>query len=242
MSGKSSKKRIVLVTGANRGLGRGTAEALAERGDRVIFVARKKDSLKEIVGNLLKKDLDVASEECDVSQSAKLPAFCQHILKDYGRVDVLINNAGIFIDNQDDASASILKLKPETITKTLTTNSVAPFLLSQGFLPSMKENGYGRIVNVSSGMGQLGDMNGSYGAYRMSKTALNAVTRVFAAEGAGHGILVNSICPGWVKTDMGGAGATRSLKEGIFGILWAANLENDGPTGGFFRDGKSIPW
>lgn len=125
---------------ANRGLGRGTAEALAERGDRVIFVARKRDSLKEIVGNLLKKDLDVAAEECDVSQSTKLPAFCQHILKDYGR-----------------------------------------------------------IVNVSSGMGQLGDMNAGYGA-------------------------------------------TRSLKEGIFGILWAANLENDGPSGGFFRDGKSIPW
>lgn len=235
-----SKKRIVLVTGANRGLGLAAAQELASQGDRVILVARKKDSLKETMANLMKQELDVAAEELDVSQTAKISSFCFEILKSYGRVDVLINNAGIFIDDGDDKGASILKTRPETILKTLTVNTVAPFMLAQGFFPSMKENGYGRIVNVSSGMGQLSEMNGSYAAYRMSKTALNTVTKVFAAEAAGSDILVNSVCPGWVKTDMGGAGATRSLKEGIFGMIWAANLKEGGPTGGFFRDGKKI--
>lgn len=236
----SSKQRIVLVTGANRGLGRAAAEALALQGDRVIFVARKKDSLKEIIADLMKKDLDVAAEELDVSQTAKIPGFCHDILKSYGRVDVLINNAGIFIDNGDDKGASIMKTRPDTIVKTFTTNTLAPFMLCQGFLASMKDHGYGRIVNVSSGMGQLSEMAGSYAGYRMSKTALNTVTKVFAAEVAGTDILVNSVCPGWVKTDMGGAGATRSVKEGISGILWAANLKKGDPTGGFFRDGKPI--
>lgn len=235
-----SKKRIVLVTGANRGLGRAAAEELAFKGDRVILVARKKESLNPIVAGLLKKELDVAAEELDVSQTANIPSFCHDILKNYGRVDVLINNAGIFIDNGDDKGASIMKTRPETILKTFTTNTLAPFMLSQGFLPSMKENGYGRIVNVSSGMGGLAEMAGSYAGYRISKTALNTVTRVFAAEAAGSDILVNSVCPGWVKTDMGGAGATRSLKEGVAGILWAANLNAGGPTGGFFRDGKPL--
>lgn len=235
-----SKKRIVLITGANRGLGKATAEEMAKAGDRVILVARKKDSLKEIITNLMKQDLDVAAEELDVSQTSKIPAFCHDILKNYGRVDVLINNAGIFIDDGDDKGASIMKTRPDTIIKTFTVNTVAPFLLSQGFLPSMKENGYGRIVNVSSGMGQLSEMNGSYASYRISKTAVNAVTKVFAAEAAGSDILVNSVCPGWVRTDMGGAGATRSLKEGISGIIWAADLKAGGPTGGFFRDGKKL--
>lgn len=235
-----SKTRIVLVTGANRGLGKATAEEMAAKGDRVILVARRKDSLKEIIANLLKNDLDVAAEELDVSQTAKIPGFCFDILRNYGRVDVLINNAGIFIDDGDDKGASIMKTRPETILKTFTTNTLAPFMLCQGFLPSMKENGYGRIVNVSSGMGGLTEMNGSYAAYRISKTALNAVTKVFAAEAAGSDILVNSVCPGWVKTDMGGAGANRSIKEGISGIIWAANLKAGSPSGGFFRDGKVL--
>jgi NAD(P)-dependent dehydrogenase (short-subunit alcohol dehydrogenase family) len=114
--------------------------------------------------------------------------------------------------------------------------------MCQAFLPLMKKNDYGRVVNVSSGMGQLNDMGGAWPAYRISKTALNALTRIFAAELAGTNVKVNSVCPGWVRTAMGGRSATRSLQEGAAGIVWAATIEDDGPTGGFFRDGERIEW
>jgi NAD(P)-dependent dehydrogenase (short-subunit alcohol dehydrogenase family) len=160
-------------------------------------------------------------------------------------LDILVNNAGVFLDihgNEDAGGASVFNASLETLTATLKTNLYGPLLLAQELTPLMKQQHYGRIVNISSGMGQLSEMEGKSPAYRISKTALNALTRILAAETQGYNILVNSICPGWVRTDMGGPQAERTVEQGVSGIIWAATLPNDGPTGGFFRDGQPIPW
>ena len=122
----------------------------------------------------------------------------------------------------------------------LATNLIGPFLLCQTLIPLMQ--GRGRVVNVSSGMGQLSEMGGGFPAYRMSKAGLNALTRIFARELEGTGVKVNAVCPGWVRTDMGGAGAARSVEEGVATTVWLATLPDDGPSGGLFRDRKPIPW
>ncbi len=126
--------------------------------------------------------------------------------------------------------------------QTMETNVYGPYLLCQALVPLMKKNNYGRIVNISSGLGQLNDMGGGYPAYRMSKTAINVITRILAAELAGTNILVNSMCPGWVKTRMGGEGATRSVEEGADTAVWLSTLPDGGPTGKIFRDRKEVPW
>ena len=142
----------------------------------------------------------------------------------------------------DPRGSRVLDSKLETWRETLTTNVFGPLMLIQALAPLMKKNGYGRIVNVSSGQGQLSDMGAGTPAYRVSKTALNALTRTVAAELTGSGVLVNSMCPGWVRTDMGGAGAPRSVEQGADTAVWLATLPGGGPTGGFFRDRKPIPW
>lgn len=236
-------KKVAVVTGASRGLGYATSEALARMGYKVIMAMRNPEKAQAEINKLKMKDLDVTPMKLDTSNEKSIDSFHQQLLREGGVVDVLVNNAGIFIDNEDGGDESVFKTKSSTIQKTFTTNTLGPFLLIQKILPIMIDGGYGRIVNVSSGMGQLSDMNADYAAYRMSKTALNVVTRVFSQEAEGHGdILVNSICPGWVKTDMGGKGAARTIEQGIKGIVWAATLPKGGPTGGFFRDGERIDW
>ena len=130
----------------------------------------------------------------------------------------------------------------DTLRRAMETNVYGPLLLCQALIPLMKKNNYGRIVNMSSGMGQLSDMNGFYPGYRVSKTSLNAITRILTDELLQSNILVNSMCPGWVKTDMGGAGATREVEEGADTAIWLATLPDNGPRGKFFRDRKEIPW
>ncbi|HWU43164.1 MAG TPA: SDR family NAD(P)-dependent oxidoreductase [Bdellovibrio sp.] len=236
-------KKIAIVTGAHRGLGYATSEALAQRGFKVIMAMRNLDQAQKEINALKIKDLDVVAMKLDVSQEKSINDFAEAFRREYGGVvDVLVNNAGIFIDNEDGGDNSVFKTKLTTIQKTFATNTVGPFLLTQKLFPLMKQEGYGRIVNVSSGMGQLGEMNNNYAAYRISKTALNVVTKVFAAESGSEDILVNSICPGWVRTDMGGPNAARSIDQGIKGIVWAATLPKGGPNGGFFRDGEPISW
>ncbi|HEX7675520.1 MAG TPA: SDR family NAD(P)-dependent oxidoreductase [Bdellovibrio sp.] len=235
-------KKLAIVTGASRGLGYATSEALAQKGYKVIMGMRNPEKAQKQINTLKMKDLDVVAMKLDVSQEKSINEFAEAFRREYGYVDVLVNNAGIFIDDEDGGNSSVFKTKSSTIQKTFTTNTLGPFLLTQKIFPMMQAEGHGRIVNVSSGMGQLSDMNRGYAAYRMSKTALNVVTRVFAEEAKGEDVLVNSICPGWVKTDMGGQGADRSIDQGIKGILWAATLPKGGPTGGFFRDGERIEW
>jgi NAD(P)-dependent dehydrogenase (short-subunit alcohol dehydrogenase family) len=154
-----------------------------------------------------------------------------------------VNNAGISIDGEDSGDAdasSVMGAKVETLRRTMEVNVYGALRVTQALLPLMPKDG-ARIINVSSGMGQLSEMNGGWPAYRVSKTALNALTRIFADELKDTRIRVNSICPGWVKTDMGGAGATRTPQQGADTIVWLAT-EKDVPTGGFFRDRKPIPW
>jgi NAD(P)-dependent dehydrogenase (short-subunit alcohol dehydrogenase family) len=155
------------------------------------------------------------------------------------RIDILVNNAGILVDRR---GASVLDVPVETMRATFETNSYAPLQISQALVPLMRERGYGRIVNVSSGLGQLESIGDGTPAYRASKAALNVLTLMLAAATKGSGILVNSMCPGWVRTDMGGANATRSVEKGAETAVWLATLPDDGPTGGFFRDRKPIAW
>jgi NAD(P)-dependent dehydrogenase (short-subunit alcohol dehydrogenase family) len=235
-------KKVAIVTGASRGLGFATSEALARMGYKVIMAMRSPEKAQAEINKLKMKDLDVTAMKLDVASEKSIESFVNDFKRDVGALDVLVNNAGIFIDDEDGGNDSVFKTKSSTIQKTFTTNTLGPFLLTQKLLPMMIGDGYGRIVNISSGMGQLSEMNQAYAAYRISKTALNVVTKVFAEETKGQDILVNSVCPGWVKTDMGGKGAARTIEQGIKGIIWAATLPKGGPTGGFFRDGESLNW
>jgi NAD(P)-dependent dehydrogenase (short-subunit alcohol dehydrogenase family) len=235
--------RTALVTGANRGLGFEAVRQLARLGYRVLLAARDLGKA-EVTAKLLRdQNLDVLSLELDVASDAS----CAR-LKKIGTVDALVNNAGVMLESDENPlaagllSCSALDVAPALLHETFETNTLGAYRVIQALAPGMREHGYGRIVNVSSGLAQLNDMGGGYPAYRVSKTALNALTRIFAAELRGKGVLVNSVCPGWVKTDMGGPGALLSPEEGVRTIVWAATLPDDGPTGGFFRALKPIPW
>ena len=225
-------KRVALVTGGNRGLGLAACQELLKRDYEVVLTARD-----ETKGKKLASELGVHFLALDVSSPQSIDRVGPYLTHEFGRLDVLINNAGILPER-----GSAFDAKWEDFKLTVETNTYAPFLLCQKLVSLMKKNKYGRIVNVSSGMGQLKEMGGNYISYRVSKTALNAITKVFAEETRGTNILINSVCPGWVQTDMGGKEAARTLEQGVAGIIWAATLPDDGPTGGFYRDGKPLEW
>lgn len=244
MSDKNTKP-VAVVTGANRGLGLETARQLAKRDIRVIITSRNLNKGEMALEKLRAEGLDVLLQPLDVTSENSVADLGAFIHSRCGRVDILVNNAGVFLDShgsEEAGSASIFTASLETLTTTLKTNLYGPLLLAQELVPLMKQQHYGRIVNLSSGMGQLSEMEGKSPAYRISKTAINALTRILAAETQGFNILVNSVCPGWVRTDMGGPHAERNIEPGAAGIVWAATLPDDGPTGGFFRDGQPIPW
>jgi NAD(P)-dependent dehydrogenase (short-subunit alcohol dehydrogenase family) len=244
LNGKNSKP-VAVVTGANRGLGLETARQLAKRDIRVILTSRNAGKGEMALEKLLAEGLDVLFQPLDVTAESSIADLGAFIHSRCGRVDILVNNAGVFLDrhgSEDASAASVFNASLETLTATLKTNLYGPLLLAQELAPLMKQQRYGRIVNLSSGMGQLSEMEGRSPAYRISKTALNALTRILAAETQGYNILVNSVCPGWVRTEMGGPNAERTVEEGAAGIVWAATLPDDGPSGGVFRDGQPIPW
>ena len=232
-------KRLAVVTGGNRGIGYEICRQLARKGLRVVLTSRDPVKGGEARKKLEKEGLDVLNHPLDVTDQASVAAIVRYIESEYGRVDVLVNNAGILIDSR---STSVLREKEETFRTTLETNFFGALRMCQALVPLMQKNRYGRVVNLSSGLGQLHDMGDGTPAYRVSKTALNALTRMVAKAVEGDNILVNSICPGWVRTDMGGPGASRSVERGAETAAWLAMLPHDGPTGGFFRDKKPIPW
>lgn len=230
----NANKKIALVTGANRGLGLGVAEELARQRMHVILTSRgEKGKLK--ADELQAKGLDVEFRKLDLADEKSIQALFEGIQKDHGRVDVLINNGAILLDREQKADQKILQ-------ETLNTNAIGSYLMIDKFLPLMIQNRYGRIVNVSSGMGQLSAMSSDFPAYRISKAALNAVTLIFNAQKQIPEILINSVCPGWVKTDMGTDAAPLPLEAGVKSIVWGATLPPEGPSGGFFRHGKRLEW
>lgn len=234
---KAGKARIVFVTGANRGIGLQIVRELAKKGDHVLIGCRTLAKAKKAAALLAKENLKVEPIAIDVSKPASIQSAVKKILKKHKRVDVLINNAGIF-----EGSTETFKTKPKDLEAVFRTNTLGPFLLCQLLAPGMQKRGYGRIVNLSSGLGQLSEMETGYPAYRISKTAINAVTRIFSAESEGKNVLVNSVCPGWVKTDMGGKEAEREIPKGAETPVWLANLPDGGPSGAFFRDREVIAW
>ena len=234
----SVTKRIAVVTGGNRGIGFETCRQLAKQGIQVILTSREEAKGKAAAEKLQAEGLDVSYYLLDVADTDSVQRLAQFIKNEYGQLDILINNAGVLLDSSD----SVLNTKFDTLHQTIDTNLYGPFLLCQALIPLMEKHKYGRIVNVSSGAGQLSDMNSGYPSYRISKTALNALTRILGNELKGTNILVNSVCPGWVKTDMGGANASRTPAQGADTIVWLATLPDNGPTSGFFRDRQPIPW
>ncbi|MEW9899757.1 SDR family oxidoreductase [Chitinivorax sp. PXF-14] len=243
-------RRIALVTGANRGMGLETARALAEQGMTVLLSARDATSGRAAAEPLQAAGLDVRFRLLDVANEASIRHLADEVSDEFGRLDVLVNNAGQMIGNrtlgQENAGKTLLA-SCDSLLGSFTVNTLGPFLLCQAFIPLMMMHGYGRIVNVASGMGSLTDMHGAFGTgwpgYRISKTALNAVTRVFAAElEAYRNIKINSVCPGWVNTAMGGGNAPRSVAQGIETTVWLATLPEDGPSGQFYRDREAIAW
>jgi len=232
------EQRIALVTGGNRGIGLELCRQLGQQGIRVIVGSRDLAKGVAAATELKANGLPVEPRQLDVANVQSIRECMNWIRRDVGRLDVLINNAGIMVEDDDADALEEL----EIVRDTMQTNVYGPLLLSRLAVPIMKTRRYGRIVNLSSGMGSLSEMGAGYIAYRMSKAGINVVTRVLAAETEGMGILVNSVDPGWVRTAMGGRGATRSLEKGAETPLWLATLPDDGPTGGFFRDRRAIAW
>jgi NAD(P)-dependent dehydrogenase (short-subunit alcohol dehydrogenase family) len=229
-------ERVALVSGGNRGIGRQVAAELAALGYRVIIgsrdLKRGEKTASELGRGVVVRQLDVRDEESIARCMAS-------IAEEFGRLDVLVNNAGVIGGGW---RASAVNVDLDDVRDTLETNLYGAWRLTQAAVPLMRKQGYGRIVNLSSGMGQLSDMGGQSPAYRVSKTGLNALTRILSAELERENILVNSCCPGWVRTDMGGRSAPRSVEQGADTPVWLATLPDDGPRGGFFRDRRPIPW
>lgn len=219
---------IALVTGASRGLGREVARRLGAEGFTVLAGVRNPASMNPLPG--------VEVLPLDVSDPASIRAAAASIRARHGRLEVLVNNAGILLDRMGDA----LALEVELLNRTLETNTMGPLRLIQALAPLMPKDG--RIVNVSSGGGQLSTPATWAPAYCISKTALNAVTVQLSEALRPQGIAVNAVCPGWVRADLGGPEAPRSLQQGADSILWLALQADPGLTGGFWRDGERIPW
>ncbi|MEA2141384.1 MAG: hypothetical protein QOC91_1483 [Solirubrobacteraceae bacterium] len=227
-----------LVTGANRGIGREVARQLAGRGYDVLVTARDVDQASEAAEQIVAETgASARSLALDVSDPTSVEAAAAAVSVDPGRLDVLVNNAGVGLDFGVSGTTPDF----EAIEQTLQTNFYGAYRLTIALLDLLRQSAHPRIVNVSSGMGGVAEMGGWSPGYRVSKAALNAVTRILATELTDDGFLVNSACPGFVKTDMGAPmGASKSVEDGASGIVWLATLPDDGPTGGFFRDGRPV--
>jgi NAD(P)-dependent dehydrogenase (short-subunit alcohol dehydrogenase family) len=230
-------QRIVVVTGANRGIGREVARQLAVRGDLVVLGSRDPAKGETAAAELARGGAEVLPRQLDVTDPATLRRLADELAGSHGRLDVLVNNAAVLYDTWQRAASADLQV----VREALETNLFGAWQAVQAFLPLLRASGHGRVVNVSSEGGSLASMGGGTPAYSVSKAALNALTRMLAAELRRDRILVNSVCPGWVATDMGGPGG-RPVADGAASVLWAVDLPDRGPTGGFFRDGRPVPW
>lgn len=239
-----SVPRVALVTGGNRGIGKEIARQLALQGLHVLIGCRDADKGRSAALELGRAGATVHPEAVDVSSRSSIEALMARVKAKYGRLDVLVNNAGILLDR----GISVLDVEEAAMRQTFETNFFGALHLMQAAIPLMKAHHYGRIVNVSSGLGAFEIYQGSFGlegesaAYRISKTMLNALTCLAAHEVDSREIKINAVCPGRVRTDMGGEDAPLSAAEGADTAVWLATLDEEGPSGGFFRDRASIAW
>jgi NAD(P)-dependent dehydrogenase (short-subunit alcohol dehydrogenase family) len=232
------QNKIAVVTGANRGIGFEICRQLAQQGVQVILTSRDEVKGRRARDKLAALGLTVAFHQLDVTDASSIQRLADGVTAEYGRLHILVNNAGIYIDDRH----SLLTVDMDVMRRTVETNAYAPVTVCQALVPLMRQAGYGRVVNVSSSIGELGNLGPSYPAYRTSKIMLNIHTRILAGELRNTGILVNAMCPGWVRTDMGGPGAPISVEEGADTAVWLATLPDDGPTSKFFRNRREIPW
>ena len=227
--------RVALVSGGNRGIGLEVCRQLAEREITVVMGSRDAEQGREAAAGLPE---GVVIHQLDVADPESVDRLARSVEEEFGRLDILVNNAAISNDEgQSGADADL-----DRVREALEANLFGAWRLCEVAIPMMRRNGYGRIVNVSTGLASLEDMGGGSPGYRVSKTALNVLTRILASELRGSGILVNAVNPGWVQTDMGGSSATRTVEEGAEALVWAATLPNNGPNGGFFRDREPVAW
>lgn len=215
-------------------LGKGVSVVMGSRD-----AARGKKAAAQLAEEIQPAIAQIMSLPLDVTSQGSVTRFGAAVEDHFGSVDILVNNAGIMIEKRE---GNLVQTTPKMFREILDVNLIGAVMMCQAFVPLMKKIGYGRIVNMSSGLGQLERMGQGLPAYRVSKAALNALTRTLAAELQGTGILVNAVSPGWVKTDMGGPNAERTVEEGVETAVWLCLLPSAGPTGSFFRDRKAIPW
>lgn len=230
-------QRIALVTGANRGIGFEVCRQLAEQGFTVLLTARNPDKALHAAEKLQAEGLTVLPQQLDITDAESIAKARDRVAHEFGHLDALVNNAAIDYDTDQH----VLTADMDRVRRVYETNTLGTWHATQAFLPLLRKSRHGRIVNVSSGAGSFKAMNGNTPAYSLSKFALNGLTLMMANALKGSGILVNAICPGWVATDMGGAGG-RAIPLGGASVVWGVTLPDDGPSGGFFRDGKPIKW
>jgi NAD(P)-dependent dehydrogenase (short-subunit alcohol dehydrogenase family) len=235
---KVDSPRTALVTGANKGIGFEVARQLAERGFHIFLTARDSSRGKVAAAKLAKSGANVTFLKLDVSEPRSVKSMTTALTKKIDRLDVLVNNAAI-LENSD---VSVLDVAAGEVERTWRTNTLGPLLVAQALAPLLRRSKRGVVINISSGWGSLHDMTDEASAYGISKAALNAVTRQLAAAFRSDRVAVNSVCPGWVRTDMGGASASRSVAEGADTVVWLATEAPRKITGKFLRDRKPIPW
>jgi NAD(P)-dependent dehydrogenase (short-subunit alcohol dehydrogenase family) len=229
--------RIALITGANRGIGLEIGQQLLKRDWTVIFSSRNMAAGRPLVNELRETYKTAWFVQLDVTEQESINYMSEYVIEEHGRLDVLINNAGIHLDENQ----SFLDVDIQDIRKTMETNLYGPLLVTRALLPALKKSDDARVINISSRMGQLSEMGAKSPAYRMSKTALNALAVIMSKELASDRIKVNTICPGWVRTDMGGTKAPKSLEEGADTAVWLAT-DPEIPSGKYFEGRKEIAW
>ena len=230
-------QRIAVVTGANRGIGLAIVRQLAQAGMKVIATSRDAEKGRA-AGQILAGQGEIEYETLAVDDEASVRGFAQRVLGKHGRVDVLVNNAGVLADREFDT----LTIAPDLMREVFNVNTLGALMMSQALMPGMIERNYGRIVNVSSRAGQVAEQTGNWPAYKISKLALNAMTMQLAQLACEKDVLVNAMCPGWVHTDLGGAEAPRTPDEGADTAVWLAQLPAGSDSGRFFADRKEVSW
>lgn len=233
-----TKRRVAIVTGANRGIGLEVCSRLAAAGQHVVLGSRNAAAGEAAARSLAARGLEVEPHPLDVTDDESVRALVEHVERARGGADVLVNNAGLLLDEDGE----VLDVDVQDFRDCIETNVFGPLRLAQALMPGMIARGYGRVVNVSSGAGQISSMTDYAPPYSLSKAALNALTRLLASAARGHDVLVNAVDPGWVRTDMGGPTAPRSVAQGADTIVWCATLPTGGPSGRFFRDRKETAW